>query len=216
MNRTADEPALDAVLDDDFIVPVLFTEFRFATGTIYLHTDLGTINTLSQDWLGVGDLGGISQITQDDSGLPIHWQAQLSAIDATIIDQALNQNIQNRAAILYVSARDVVTGDLVSDPIEIERGRMDQMETITGGEVATVQVSIESEEVIFDRSLDLYYSDNQQQTEFAGDLLYQYLPILKDKRIIWEVNGSTVSFNPSANNTPRISIGNPFGGFGVF
>ena len=212
MSRTAFASDLDAVLDDEVIMPVLFFEPHFPTGTLYLHTDLGTITTLGNDWLGVGDLGAISNIRQDDEGKPNKVEAVMSAIDSNILDQAINQNFFEREAIIYLSARNVVTGALVQDPVEIERTRMDSIDAITGGADALVKLIMESEMIDFSQSLDLYYSDNQLQTDYSGDLLFQYLPMLKDAIIKWTPGGGLNFGNHSRNSITEPPTGVPFVG----
>lgn len=178
------DTTLSNTLDDSLLVPVLFVELQFGSGTVYLHTDLGTITTLSQNWLGVGDLGSISAVEESSQIGANSISVSLSGLDSTILDQAVNQNYYERPARILVGVRDSATGALVSDPHELFYGKMDVMSVVSGQEGA-VNLVLESELADFDKASMEYYSDAQLQRDFSGDLGFKYLAQVQNVSIIW-------------------------------
>ena len=51
-------------LAQQHVAIVSFAKLEFPSGTVYLHNSLGTYTWGGQDWLGVGDLGSISQVEE--------------------------------------------------------------------------------------------------------------------------------------------------------
>ena len=207
------DPAIVAVLDDDYIIPVVFAEMAFDSGTVYAHDDLGLITWGGNDWTGVGDYGGISSIRQDDTGKPQEFRLFLSMLDTDHLDESLNQNPFERECIIYVGFRDAVSGALVADPVERERGYMDVMPIIDSPDGAVIELVVESEMIGNERSAKLYYSDNQLQSEFSGDLGLQYLAAIVGVKTVWARNQPVVNFSGGTSQPVTAYPGIP-GSFG--
>ena len=188
MSRTLPTNISNA-LSDSFVIPVIFVQLEFDSGILYLHTDLGTIVTTdtspNKTWLGAGDLGNVGTVEERNDLSPTAIQLQLSGLDSTIADECLNQNYYERPATLYLSLRNTVTGVLLDDPVEIFKGFMDVMQIISGPETATIQLTLESEFVEFDRAPMLYYTNTQQQESHSGDLFLEYVNAVSQVEILW-------------------------------
>jgi hypothetical protein len=56
--------AVATALAQQHVAIVSFAKLEFPSGTVYVHNSLGTYTWGGQDWLGVGDLGSISQVEE--------------------------------------------------------------------------------------------------------------------------------------------------------
>lgn len=182
MARTIDGTTA-AILNDPFIPVVLFCDLAFDSGTLYMHTDLGDISFSGRTYLGAGDMGSVEGIEEREDSSPSGLTLRLSGIDATLLDQALNQNYYDRAVTIYFGVRDIVTGSMVATPFEIFSGKMDQMRIVTGTGTSVIEIGVESEMIEFGRSLNRYVSDSQLQKDYPGDLGFTYLAAMQNARI---------------------------------
>lgn len=202
MSRTI--PAgIDAVLDDAFVIPVFFVHLDFDTDPLYLHTDLGDITTLSQTWTGTGGLGEISAIEETEEpkapGLKLRL-AITSEISGSIFQELTQQDYYQRPVIIYFSTRDTITGALLDTPFEIFRGKADVAEITHGLGSSYVDLVVESEWADGERANGELYSDAQLQSEYSGDLGFEFLPDLVNRRIVW---GSDRSVTVGGTTVPR-------------
>jgi len=168
--------------------PVTFIEIQFDAATLYVHDHIGSFTWNSQTWTGLGALGAVSHLQESDDRSPYRVSLTLSGIDATIIDEALNQEIYERLVIIYIG----FIGDdgaLVADPDERIRGYADSMEVSIGGDTDTVKLNMESELIRDTKANGLLFSDEDQQTLYGGDTGFQFLAQLIDARIWWGPGG---------------------------
>ena len=68
--------AVETALAQPYVSIVTFAKLEFPSGTIYVHNSIGTYNWDSQDWLGVGDLGSISQVEEGQDQLDKKYDTQ--------------------------------------------------------------------------------------------------------------------------------------------
>jgi hypothetical protein len=148
-----------------------------------LHTDLADIAFGGHTYTGVGTLGAIEGIEEREDGSPAGVTLRLSGIDSTLLNEALTQDYFDRAVTIYLGMRDITTGAMVATPFEIFVGKMDQMRLLTGGPTSVIEISVESELIEFDRSLNRYYSDTELQRIYSGDLGFKYLADMVNARI---------------------------------
>ncbi len=186
--------ANEAILDDAFIIPVLFVNLDFDSDPLFVHTDLGTITTTTPagTWTGLADLGTIGTIQESVKPSPYKVDLVLSVVDesaGSIYNEALNQNHYQRDGTIYLGFRNAVTGAMVADPDELFHGRIDDMRVTHGGATADapsfVTVTLESELADFKRSSGKVYSNAQLQSEFAGDTFFRHVERFVYRRVPW-------------------------------
>jgi hypothetical protein len=73
---------------------------------------------------------------------------------------------------------------LVADPVEIFKGRVNQM-NIEAGETATVSLTVESRLVDWERPRVRRYNNADQQVAFTGDKGFEFVPQMVEKELIW-------------------------------
>src|SRR4051794_25522402 len=121
MTRDLSPENLDAATAD-VIAPLHFAELDFASGFVRVHTRLGTITWGGHDWLGVGQLGGVSAVeeTTDLSRKTVSYT--LSGIPGDMISVVLDEQYQGRPARLYLGLLDTITNQLAGTPELLDQG----------------------------------------------------------------------------------------------
>jgi hypothetical protein len=125
----------------------------------------------------------------------------LNGLNATILAEALNEDVFERLAIRY----DGFIGDdgaLVADPDEIRRDLMDSLEVVRGEEMESVMLNCESELVRDTQAPGALFSDEDQQVLFASDTGFQYLAQMINAVVQWGPGGTRVRAGHDPLNPP--------------
>lgn len=186
--------------------PITFLELQFASGTLRLHNGVGTYTWGGQTWIGVGNLGTMSDVEETDELSAYRVSYQLSGINSAILTEALGEQIYERLVIRYEGFIDD-NGALVDTPHELRRDFMDTMEIARGGDMDTITLHCESEHIRDTRAPGGMFSDEDQQVLFSGDTGFQFLPQMIDAQIHWGPGGDRVTFTPGAD--PRLNPREP-------
>lgn len=188
MTRTLDSNLISQ-LNSQAVKYAMFVELLFDTGTLRLHQAVGTINATesggsARDWFGVGDLGTVGAVKEENNLQSHELELVMSGLDSTLLDLAINQNISNRLAKIFIGAfdgNDNLSGNLSF----IARLRMDRMRVVFGDESAAVIIVCESEAASLNRTRHGYFSDDLQQRRFSGDKGFEYLAQLPFQDVVW-------------------------------
>lgn len=194
--------ALITQLESDTLRFVLFVKLEFDSGTIYLHNGIGTLTWGSNDWLGVGDFGSIEQIEEGTELSPYSLVLLLSGLDASLMDEAMNQDYYLRPITLYFGSLNTSTGALVADPDELWAGKMDTAE-VSIGVVNGIRLTCESDFAVFDQSNNSRFSDAHQQRDYSGDLIFQYMEQMIDTVVVWGGKNLNVNVSPEGFELDR-------------
>lgn len=177
--------AVLTALSSQHVALVTFAKLEFPSGTLYVHNSLGTYTWGGNDWLGTGDLGEISQLQEGAEVSPYKITLSLSGLDSTISGAALTEDYYLQPVTVYLGA--LASDDtLIADPTIVWEGAMDQMELSVGASDGDVIVlTAESELARFDRASNLKYTDAQLQTDFSGDLAFEFMSDIEGSKIRW-------------------------------
>jgi len=172
-------------LAQQHVAIVTFAKLEFPSGTLYVHNSLGTYTWDSQDWLGVGDLGSISQVEEGIDVSPYAITLTLSGLDATISSAALTEDYFMRPVTVYMGVLDADDA-LIADPTQIWAGFMDQMNVSLGADGGdAIQLIAESELSRFDVSRNLMYTNAAQQERYSGDLFFSHIHKVEGAKFNW-------------------------------
>jgi hypothetical protein len=163
---------------------ITFVMMDFTSGIVRVHNGLGTYTWGGNDWIGVGSLGAVSQFEEGADVSPYGITLSLSALDADVSGEALNQNYFMRPVNIYIGALSA-DDELLNDPLQIWSGHMDVMTVTAGSENDTITIKCESELAAFDRSSNLKYTDQTQQRFYPGDVFFNFLPKIEGAKIKW-------------------------------
>jgi len=172
-------------LAQQHVAIVTFAKLEFPSGTLYVHNSLGTYTWDSQDWLGVGDLGSISQVEEGIDVSPYAITLTLSGLDSTISGAALTEDYFMRPVTVYMGVLDADDA-LIADPTQIWAGFMDQMNVSLGADGGdAIQLIAESELSRFDVSRNLMYTNAAQQERYSGDLFFSHIHKVQGAKFNW-------------------------------
>ena len=164
-----------------------------------VHNDIGTITWDGHDWLGVGDLGTVSLLTEDDELRPGRAEVLLNGLKPEHIAIARDELHITRPAIIYTAARNIVTGTLDGDPVATIIGNMDVMSATLGPRDGSIQLAIDDERSTFIRTAGQLFSNAQQQLRRRGDLFWRF----SNRQITYDVRWGPQGQRSSGSNTFR-------------
>ena len=188
-------------LSSDHVALVTFAKLEFPSGTLYLHNSLGTYTWGGNDWLGTGDLGEISQLEEGAQISPYKISLSLSGLDATISGAALTEDYYLQPVTVYLGVLDA-NDALIANPTVVWEGAMDQMELSVGAtDGDTIVLTAESELARFDKASNLKYTDAQLQSDFSGDLAFEFMADIEGAKIRWgDANSDSIAGVSNAQN----------------
>ena len=164
---------------------------------------MGTYTWDSQDWLGVGDLGSISQVEEGIDVSPYAITLTLSGLDSTISGAALTEDYFMRPVTVYMGVLDADDA-LIADPTQIWAGFMDQMNVSLGSDGGdAIQLIAESELSRFDVSRNLMYTNSAQQERYSGDLFFSHIHKVEGAKFNW--GATTAGGNYPEDDATRLT-----------
>ena len=173
---------VQTIVDSAEVQPFLLFEGEFASGYVRAWSGYGNLSWNSQTWTGTGTLLNISNVQETSDGSAQGITATLSGIPSSLISLALGDVRQGASGKVWLGFLD---NGVVDDPILLFEGRLDIPSIEEGGETATISITYESRLIDLARSREIRYTDEEQQSLYAGDLGCQFVAALQDKEITW-------------------------------
>jgi hypothetical protein len=163
----------DAVQAEQVVVCTAL-DFDFPSGFLRLATSPGTIQIGGQDYLGVGNIIGISSLDESTELRSFGMAVQLAGIPRDAISIALGEAYRNRRAQIWEVPFVCTTWQPLADPVLLFRGRMDQM-SIELGATATVKITLENRMRDWERAPGILWTHDEQQLRHAGDTFFAFV-----------------------------------------
>jgi hypothetical protein len=164
---------------------VTLVAMDFPSGYLRLHTRIGTITFGTNDYLGVGKFGGVSEIDEDAQLRPAGVSVTLSGVDAPLVSSAITEACHGRSITIYQGFLNVSTMALVADPETVFKGLMDYMTIDLGQNTGSITVQCEGEMARWLRHNGSLYTNESQQALFSGDRGFDQVPYLQNRKIDW-------------------------------
>ena len=180
--REMTETVLAALRSDN--VPLLvLVELDFAGGVVRCCNAGYNFVWDGQVWTGLGNLGGISGASEGQDLQMYGITLTLSGVPPELVAVALGSGYQGRDATIWLAT---LNSDysILTDPVIIFRGRMDTMPVEIGQE-ATIQLTIESRLVDWERPRIRRYNHADQITEYPTDKGFEFVPQMSEREIVW-------------------------------
>lgn len=163
---------------------LVLIQLDFVSGTIRVCNAGYTFAYGGHDWLGLGQVGRISVISEGQELQMYGCTLELSGIPSAYIAEALNpDDYQGQQATIWLAPLDD-DYQVLADPIITFQGRMDVM-SISLGETATIQLSVESKLIDWERPRVRRYNHEDQISEWPLDMGLQYIPQMVEKELVW-------------------------------
>ena len=180
--------AFNNAITSQVVRPLLAVELEFSTGTLRFWNGYGdltmTAGGSSNTFTGLGDLMGVSAVSESDQVEAIGASLSLTGIKSSLISSALSANYTNRNASIFLGLFDT-NKSVIADVYTLFKGKMDIMKIDEGAESATIVLNLENRLIALDRPKERRYTHEDQQLSFTGDLGFEFVPDLQDKEIIW-------------------------------
>jgi hypothetical protein len=174
------------------VAPVFLFFADFPSGAVRAWTGFGNLTFDGDTYIGVGDFGGVERVDESTDLRANGCRFTLSGIPSSLLSAALADDYQGRTCSLFLGVLDLSSGALIADPYQVFSGRMDVMTIEDGADTASIGLDAENRLIDLYRPRETRYTNEEQQTLFAGDVGLEYVTGLQEKPINWGT-ASTVS-----------------------
>lgn len=181
--------------------PALLVEVDWPSGPVYAWTGYGSIAWDGKTFVGTGELGRISPITESGGGRANGISLELSGIPTAMIGEATENDTQGRTAKVWFCSMNSA-GAFQVDPYLLFVGVVDVPMVRIGPETSTITVQLEKE-LIDRRSKERRYTDEDQRQLYPGDLFFDHVAGLATRELSW--GGKTQSATPAASANQQIA-----------
>lgn len=199
--------ALITELTNNRAFPLHFVSIAFVSGTLRLHTSIGTYNWDdgggAADWLGVGDLGGIGGIEESNDLSINNIQLILSPINTSIKTEALDNNDYYMADVFIYLGAVNTAGALVADPDVFWTGFLDDLSMSAGNRNGdSIVATCISETSRLKNTRALKFINAHQQARYSGDLAFEFMDQMEGARPAWRGGQLTPNFGGASSPGP--------------
>lgn len=161
---------------------VMAAEFMFDSGVSRVHTGVGEIQIGGYVYFGVGTLGEVGEITEENNTSASKLSVTLSGIEAQQIGIVLNENVIGRAVNCYVAVFDDSHKTIASNLIF--RGIIANSALRAGTESA-ISYTISNVFEEWQKGKPWRYTDESQQKLHPGDRIMRYVAQMAERSIFW-------------------------------
>lgn len=173
-----------APLLTNFIVPAFLVTLTFRSQTVNLWTGVGTLPVNGTDYLGVGDLGQISPITEGTDVQAYGLMLTLSGIDPLLLGEALTDIQLGAPASVSLAFLDQATGTVLGSPYPLFVGSVDQPSVTVGMETISISLALENKLSDLMRPSNRRYTSADQESFFPGDTIFFAVEYLNDSALL--------------------------------
>lgn len=167
------------------IRPLVLVKFEFDSGDLRLWNGIRPLTFNAEVYTGAGNLLQISGIQETQMLKAAGVTFTLSGIDAAAIAVALAEDYHGRPVTMWFGALDA-SENIIGDPFAQFKGTLDVMTLEDDGQTATIAVAAENELVNLERARERRYTDEDQELDYPGDRIFEFVPGLQQKEIILE------------------------------
>lgn len=164
--------------------PVLLVEQEFRGATVNLWTGIGPLSWASKNWVGVGDLIGVSELEESADVSAKGVTISLKGIKSSDISLALAGMARNKPGKIWMALLDA-NGAVVATPKIMFSGKLDTCTVDDGPETCTISIALESELIDLERPREVRLTDQEQQKRYPGDRGLENVAALQDASVPW-------------------------------
>ncbi|WLY87275.1 hypothetical protein [Vibrio phage vB_VibM_83AMN] len=166
-------------------------EIEFDSGTSRVHLREGDLYLNGFLYTGIGTLGNLSTINEENNVNPTQLTATLSGLDNYLLTQTLNEPCVNRGFTAYLVVLDEDEMPSVWDIIF--KGFISESYAVTGKNPA---ISYKTSNIFEKWSVGLSdrYTDKSHIKKFPGDRFFRYTNQVADRAIYWGGKKDAPSF----------------------
>lgn len=184
MSRNFDS-ATNEQLDSKDLRVAMFLKITFRSEVAYLSTLPCNFTWGGHTWIGTGSLGKVGVI---EEGLDVEARGivvSLSGIDASLLSESLNDIKLGGSAKLYLGFFQPDSLALVTDPIVLFAGIVDQPSVTMADDQVTISLNIESSLIRLQRASNLMYTPADQKISHPDDTGLDQVNLLAWQALRW-------------------------------
>ena len=136
-------------------------------------------------YLGVGDLGKLSAVTEGSDVQAYGMQISLSAIDSNLLGECMN-DIQLGAPVSILFAVLDDTGNIIGVPYPLFVGVVDQPKVQLGTKEMSISLSLENRLLDLQRANQRKYTSGDQMLYYPTDCSFFANELLNDQCLVWK------------------------------
>lgn len=188
MPRTIDA-ATQTANESPVITRCALAFFDFPGTPIYVTDVPFTVPYDGNDYLGVGNLGQISELEEGAELEARNLVFRISIVNPASLSQALAPSYVGRAVEVREANLDPVTHAIIGVPILWWAGVLDEPEIEIDPETGNRSLTVAGESVFvtWEKARSRFRTNEDQQARFAGDKFFEFKPQIADKEIKWGV-----------------------------
>jgi hypothetical protein len=173
-------------LEASQLSPILMLKAEFPSGTVYFWTGIGTLTWDGNDYVGAGNLLGVSSV-EETMGIEAKGATfTLTGISSSILSLALSEEYQNQPITCWKATLDDA-GALIGDPFIVFKGKMDVLQIDESGESATLSMQCENRLIDLNRTKLRRYTPDDQKVLYPNDRGLDFVASLQEKELAWGI-----------------------------
>jgi hypothetical protein len=173
------------MLDDlitNAVQPCILVDLTLTTGVIYIWSGIGTLTYSGHDYLGVGSLGTLGDITEGTDVKADGTTITLSGIDPALLNDCLN-DIQLGAPVTIWFA---LFGDgALTSITKLCVGTVDKPTIPISPDAITITLAIENRMINLQRASNRRYTSGDQNYYYPDDSGFLHVEELGDIALVW-------------------------------
>lgn len=178
-------PFSDTLLDameQSNVSLVLAAEIDFPSGVTRVHTGTGIVVIDGQTFLGVGTLGDVGSVTEENSTSSSTMSMALSGLDMSLVGETLNEEVIGRNVVCYIAVMND-QGNVIAANILFEGFITDT--ALQAGQQNALSYVISNVFERWSQGLPDRYTDESQQRLYPGDRFFRYIAQMAERSIFW-------------------------------
>ena len=176
--------AVATALNVDTLRPAWFVSIEFDGSTLYVWSGLSVISWNAIEWQPVGGNGFINEITETEETRSQGIELQLSGVPASQLVNVLGAVQIGKTARVWLGLFDA-DWTLIVDPIDVFQGKTDVPRIEDSGDTSSVTIRVESRMVDLQRGVERRFTDEDQKSEYPGDLGFEHVEQVARGRFIF-------------------------------
>lgn len=162
---------------------MFMVDLQLDSGSIAFNGSLSNYDYDEKIFVGAGNLGSVSSVTEDNNLDPSSCSITLSAVNQALLSAFLDEEILNRKAIVYVALLDE-SNQIIGEPFVYFDGLMEPPK-ITYGNSATILIDIKDRLAIWNRDKTQHLTNEEQIKQHPSDKGLEFVNAIASKEIVW-------------------------------
>lgn len=157
-------------------------DIEFDTDPLYFSSLYQDLDYDSKTYIGAGNLGTISNTSENASLEPSNVKISLSGVNPAVLPTVFSQEYINRPAsirLLTFNDSDAVIGE-----IPYYNGIISSL-NLDYGKTASIQIELADQLSIWNRKKVRRYTDQDQKARYPSDRGFEFVEQIQDLQVVW-------------------------------